>query len=154
VRIVDTHFPLNIPDWYEDNHPVDRRNFRLEEAEAVIARDARAHPTPGHTAEARTTILSLLLDHDYFQVLAAVNQSPVRYTWWPGSVTAGPQAPDYILGFDGFDRVYPGREFHNHYSNLQTDVAERKVPYRVLSHLEGPSETGIWIYVKNREQAE
>src|SRR5579884_900006 len=147
IRIIGSHFPLNVPDWYEDNRPLDRRNFRLEEAEAIIARDARTR-LPGRRAEARTTVLNLLVDHDYFQVLAALHQSPVNYTWWPGSTASGPQAPDYILGFEGFESVCPGREFHNYYPGLKDDVSSGRVPYTLLAELDGPVGASISIYAK------
>ena len=148
VRILDDRFPLNLPEWYDDDHPLDRRDFRLADAERVIAQDAREHFPAGRTAEARTTTLGLLPNHDYFQLLAIAEGSPVHYVWWPGSVTSGPQAPDYIVAFEGFERIYPGVHFFNYYPGLREDVAQGKVPYRVLAHLEGPSETGIWIYAR------
>lgn len=148
LRIIDSQFPLNIPGWYDDNHPVDRREFRLAEAEEIIARDARSHSPIGRTAEARTTTLSLQLNFDYFQVLATAHQSPVHYLPWPGSANSGPNAPDYLLGFEGFEGIYPGAHFFNYYPSLQADVSSGRVPYRVLAHLEGPSQTGIWVYAK------
>lgn len=148
VRIFDDRYPMNVPGWYEDNHPLDRRDFRLAEAEEIVEQDARAHSHSGHSAEARTTILGLLLNHDYFQLLSSAHHAPVHFSWWPGSASSGPGAPDYILGFENFGPVYPGVHFFNYYPELAQDVASGKAPYLVLAHLEGPSQTAIWIYAR------
>jgi len=148
IQVIDSHFPLNVPGWFNDNHPLDRRRFRLEEAEAILARDAKRNLLPGHLAQARITVLGLLVDFDYFQLLAAARRSPVQYGPWCCDSNLDPEMVDYILRFDGFEKLYPGAMFFNYYPSLQTDVLSGKLPYRVLSHLEGPSKTGIWIYAK------
>jgi hypothetical protein len=150
LRVIDARFPLNIPGWYDDNHPLDRRDFRLAEAEEIVARDARTRLTPGQTAEARTTTLSLQINHDYFQMLSQAHKSPVHFTMWPGSTATGAGAPDYILWFDGFEHAYPGLEHFNYYPALKEDVDSGRVPYHELSHLEGPAGTSIRIFAKQR----
>jgi hypothetical protein len=150
VRIVASRFPLDVPGWYDNNHPIDRRELRLAEAESIIAQDATSHLASGQIAEARTTTLGLLLNFDYFRLLATARKSPVNYMPWPGGTAAGPDAPDYMLCFTGFEHLYPGLHYFNYYPGFMQDVSAGKVPYRLLSHLAGPSETGIWIYAKQR----
>ena len=118
LSILEDRFPLNVPGWYEDNHPLDRRDFHLAEAEAEIARDAQAHPDAA-TREARTTQLGLLINHDYFQALASWRGDPVHFTWWPGTKANGPDAPDYIVRCRGFHELYPGKHFIDYYPQLE-----------------------------------
>jgi len=83
-------------------------------------------------------------------MLSQAHKTPVHYTWWPGSSAVDGSAPDYILWFEGFDKVYPGVEYFDHYPALKEDVDKGRIPFQVLSHLEGPAGTGIWIYAKKR----
>ena len=153
IRVFGSRFPLDIPDWYNNTHPLDRRDFRMAEAEAVIARDAVAHLAPGQGALATTTALGILIDFDYFQLLASARRSPVHYLPWQDNKTTGPEAPDYVLCFTGFEAIYPGVFFINYHPSFRDDVASGKIPYRLLSRLSGPSGTDIWIYAKQRREA-
>jgi hypothetical protein len=151
LSIFDDRLPLNVPGWYEDNHPLDRRNFHLAEAEAEIARDARAHQD-GTTREARTTQLGLLINHDYFQALASWRGDPVHFTWWPGTKPAGPGAPDYIVRCRGFQALYPGIHFFDYYPQLDADVAAGRVPYTVLRQWNGPAGSSVVVYIRRHDQ--
>jgi hypothetical protein len=147
LSILDDRFPLNVPGWYEDNHPLDCRDFHLAEAEAEVARDARAHPDAA-TREARTTQLGLLINHDYLEALASWRGDPVHFTWWPGTKANGPGAPDYIVRCRGFHELYPGKHFMDYYPQLEADVAAGRVPYTVLRQWEGPDGGSVVVYVK------
>jgi hypothetical protein len=95
-----------------------------------------------------------MLNHDYFQFLAALHNRPANYSWWPGTVTEGDNAPDYIVSFKGFRNIHPGAHFIDFYPEIESDVASRRVPYKLLSTVNGPGKTQILVFRNVRLDSE
>ena len=148
-RFIDCSFPLNIPSWFDDNHPVDRREFRLAEAERRIAADAATRFKPGYSAQARTIQEGLLINHYYFDLLSSAQGHSVRYLFWNALKNNVPEAPDYIVFVRGFETFYPGL-FVDHYPMFMRDLGARSIPYAELFQLEGPPPTQILVFVRTR----
>ena len=149
LKIVDSRYPLNIPNWFEDNHPVDRRDYSsFSRVAALIAADAAKHFGPQARPTVRLTVNGLLISHDYFTYLATVHGYPTNYLWWPGTVTSGPAAPEYILHFRNYAQFYPGSYFFEYYATLEKDVAAGKLPYQMIAQLPGPETAAVLVFRK------
>jgi len=146
ITVLSSRFPLNVPGWYDDNHPLDRRDFRVAEVEDVVARDAAVRLQAGETIRVRLTEVGLLFNFDYLALLASAHKHAVHYSWWPGTVTAGPDAPDYIVHYKGFEKLYPGIHFFHHYPDIEADVASGRVQYQLAARLDSAAGTSIFIY--------
>ncbi|MBV8902047.1 MAG: hypothetical protein JOZ22_00300 [Acidobacteriia bacterium] len=148
-RIIDSRFPLNVPDWFDDDAPVDRRKYPNAEVEWRIAADAGTRFPRGHMAEARLVQITVTVNFDYFAYLSALRHHPVHY--WPWSVdgsTQGANAPDYIVDAPGFDKLYPGAGNATYYPSVASDVALGKIPYIELFRFPGPGTARMVVYVK------
>lgn len=148
VKLIDSRFPLNVPGWFDDNAPVDRRDYRLSEVESRIAADAsRRFPT--YSAEARTTQSQLLFNFYYFDFLSAARNHPEHYmTFLLHSWTAGPRAADYLIYTKRFEQFYPGTENEEYYPQIEEDVTVHRIPYRELFRINGPENSQIVVLVK------
>ena len=146
LRLLDSRFPLNGPDWFDDNHPVDRRNLRFDEAAERIATDSRAWLEPGQRATVRLSFKGLAANHDYLNLRSNLRGEPVSYLWWYGTVTTGPKAPDYILSCKGCENLYPGTQSKDFYPDIEEDVATGELQYTLVSRLEGPEQVRILIF--------
>ena len=147
MSILDSNFPLNAAEEY-DNHPVERRNFRLDEIDDAIASDAMKRFPPGQLIRIRLASYGFLSNFVYFQVVDQLNHRAFDYSEWSGAVTSGPEAPQYIVGYDGFERVYA---METHYPGLREDVATGKIGYVQAKVIEAPENTRILIYAKKAE---
>ncbi len=150
--LLDSSFPLNVPGWFDDNHPVDRRHFPLADAEAAVAADAVGRFTAGERAEARTTELGLFINHDYFMFLTAVRRHPVRFTWWPGTCADCPGAPDYIVTCRGCGSLYPGTHFFEHFPTIEEDLVSGRIPYELLRSFDGPAGSRVLVLAKKQRR--
>lgn len=149
LKFLDSRYPLNVPDWYEDNHPVDRRDYSsFSSAAAFIAADAAARFGPQARPTARLTVRSLLINHDYFSFLATVHGYPVNYLWWADTATSGLGAPEYILHFRNFRQFYPGSYFFESYPALEKDVADGKLSYQIIFQAPGPDNSAVLVFRK------
>ena len=130
-RLLDSRFPLNVPDAFDDNHPLDRRDFRLREVVPIIARDAadrlqRGRPSkPGQwnwgcSSTMTISPCSLRCGTKLYTTLLA------------GHGDLGPDAPDYICAYGGFHAVYPGAHFLAPPSTLESDAVSGRIPYGML----------------------
>ncbi|MCY3020072.1 MAG: hypothetical protein NTW87_13730 [Planctomycetota bacterium] len=148
LRAFASSFPLNTPGWVNDNHPVERRDFRapLSLAEETIATDAAEHFR--RNVVVRTTVHGLYLNHDYLYALAVARGHPVYYEWWPDGNLNAPGAPDYILDAKGHRAAYSGSHYFEWYPNLERDLASSKTAYDLFAHIPGPSDTMLVIYRK------
>ena len=144
LKIIDNRYPLNVPDWFEDNHPLDRRDFGQREACHVIAADASRLGASKTTV--RLTVDGLLLNHDLMGLLATLRGDDTAYLPWPGTKTSGPEAPDYILHARNFGRLYPGRQFAEYYPRLDEDVASGKLAYDEIARLAEPGGAELLIF--------
>jgi hypothetical protein len=115
---------------------------------SIIARDASPRLRAGTGIHVRTTELGLLINHDYLSLLSAARGDNIDYSWWPGSVATGPEAPDYIVHTRGFGAIYPGVHYFEYYPTLDADVASGRLPYEVLQTLDGPAGSAVMIYKK------
>lgn len=147
-RLFDSHYPLNIPDWFDDNHPLDRRSYPLAQVGPIVAADAAERINAGAAIKARTTELGLLINHDYLALLSTARKERVDYSWWPGSVKSGPDAPDYIVHTRGFGQFYPGVQFFQYFPTIDMDLASGRLNYDVLKTLPGPSGSEVVILRK------
>ena len=152
VKLLDSRYPLNVPDWFDDNHPVERRDFGLDAMARLIAQDARGE-FEGKRASVRLAEFGLLPNHDYLNLSARLHGEPVDYLWWPGATLSGSDAPDYILGCKGCEAVFPGREAKDYYPMLDDDVAAGRVSFDVVGRLQGPSEIRWTVYRKRQAKA-
>jgi hypothetical protein len=141
VSIIDTHYPLNVPGWFQDNHPLDTHDYHLAEAEELIGNDAR---TASRLMEARITQHGLLVDFDYFQALAAYRGHPVHFMPWP----IPPETPDYILRVHGFRELYPGSQNFDFYPRFEADLADHRIPYALMHTWLGPGSASVMVYKK------
>lgn len=148
LKILDSRFQLNPPDFFNDNGPADERNYRLRETEARIAADATVRFGGRYSPEALTTQSGLLFNHYYFDFLSAILKHPVHYMTWRGhSAATGPEA-EYIVYTRGFDRFYPGKENRDFYPQIEEDVAAKRIPYQQLFQLDGPAGSKITVLVR------
>lgn len=157
LKLVDCRFPLNVPDWFDDNHPVDPRDFRQAEAVALIAADTAGKCPAGQTVRVRLAGDGLLWSHDCFGLLAALQGHKAEYLpwWWGGGAKVeGPEAPDYIVQACGFERIYPGHQNHNWYPALESHVAEGRLGYELLARLAAPADTALLIFRKKETRAQ
>lgn len=143
-----SHFPLNVPGWFDDNHPVDRRDFHLDRVDDVVAADAAKRFSPGQAVHARITEFGLLINFDYLGLLSRAHKHSIQYLWWPGAASTGPDAPEYIIAYKGFRDLYPGVHFFEYYPNLERDVESGRVPYELVARLDGAANTHILVYGK------
>jgi|GEM_PF-1198521 len=147
LRLLDSSFPLNVPDWFDDNHPVDRRDFRQAEAEAIIADDAARNGK--ESVEIRTLNSGLIFTHDYFHFLSRVRGHSANYLpWYVVPATSGPRAPDYFVYARGMKSIHYDKCITDWYPNIESDVASAKIDYELLSQLEGPANVAILTYRK------
>jgi hypothetical protein len=145
LKIIDNRYPLNVPDWFEDNHPVDRRSFRQREAGDVIAADASRLGAASKTT-VRLTVDGLLLNHDLMNLLTTLRGDDTVYLPWPGTKTSGSEAPDYILHARNFGGLYPGRKFVEYYPRIGEDVASGKLAYDEIARLADPDGAELLIF--------
>lgn len=151
LQILNSRYALNPPDWFNDNHPVDRRDYRLKETEARIAADAAVRFGRGNPTEARTTTAGLLVNHYYFDFVSSARKHRVHYLpWWVNPVTTGAGAPNYIVHTSGFDAFYPGIMNFDYYPRIEEDVTARRIPYEELFHLDGPANSKIVVFVRRQ----
>jgi hypothetical protein len=153
LQLLNSAYALNPPQCFNDNHPVDGRNYRLKETEEKIAADAAARFPKGYSAEARTTQSDLLFNFYYFDFLSSAQKHAVHYmTWLDHTDMSGPYAADYLVYTHGFERFYPGTENFDFYPGIAQDVAQGRIPYRQLFELEGPEGSGITVLVRAPKQ--
>ena len=149
LRILDSKYPLNVPGWWDDDAPLDRNHYPFAEVEQHLAEDAAMRFKPEHLAEARTVEAGLLMNFDYFALLASLHKHQVRYLpWWVTPFTQGLKAPDYIVDLKGFDVFYPGIQNFRYYEHLEEDVAKGKIPYVELFRIPGPGNSRVTVFVK------
>lgn len=148
LRLLDSRFALNIPDWYDDNHPLDRRDFSMDRIVQTIDSDAAARFGPGAKYKVRLTVNHLLASPEAF--LLAARGTAGGYELWPGTVPSGPAAPEYILRAKGVHELYPGRFFGDYYPEIEVDAESGRIPYRLLTRLAGPDGVEFAIFVHSR----
>ncbi len=143
-----SHYPLNVPGWFDDNHPLDRRDYHLGAIDAIVAGDAARRFGANHRARVRLTEFGLLPNFDYLALTSRSRGRATQYLWWDKVVTTGPDAPEYVVSFKGFREVYPGIHFFEFYPDFAADVASGRVDYEQISLIEGPSGTRILLYAR------
>ncbi|MCX6631404.1 MAG: hypothetical protein NTW28_27645 [Candidatus Solibacter sp.] len=144
--LFSSRFPLNIPGWFDDNHPLDRRDFRLGSIDDLIAADAAKRFSAGQAIHAPMTEFGLLVNYGYLSNLSRFHKHSIEYRGWRGTVTTGPEAPEYIISCKGFKSVYPGVHFFDYYPNIEADMASGRLPYEQVARIDGPEKTRILIY--------
>lgn len=146
LKIVDNRYPLNIPDWFEDNHPLDRTDYRQRQAGDLIAADAASRLGVTSRPTVRLTVDGLLLNHDMMGLLSTLRGDGAVYRGWLGTKTSGPDAPDYVLHAKNFGRLYSGRQLVEYYPNFDEDVASGKLSYEEVAHLAEPAGAELLIF--------
>jgi hypothetical protein len=154
LRVLDSRYPLNSPDWFDDNHPVDRRDFRVDEAGALFSRDVLSRYPPGSQATVGLLVHGLLINHDYLNLLAQMRGQPVHYNPFYLTDLTGAGAPDYILTCLGCGRVYPGRHYHDPHPDFVRQVREHLLPYQEIFELEAPAGCRLLGFRRTELQAE
>ncbi len=149
LKIVDSEFPLNVPDWFQDNHPLDRRRYPVTEVVDVIARDMSARLGKGARADVRLTVDVIVVNHDLMNLLAMLRGDGASYMWWRGAEATGPKAPQYVLQSKGFERFHPGTRWADDYPDFDVQVASGKLPYREVAVIPGPEGSEIVVF-RNR----
>lgn len=147
LRVLSRSFPLNVPGWMNDNHPVERRDFRapLIAAEQVIASDAAEHLK--RPVSVRTTVHGMYITHDFLGLLANAQHYAVSYDWWPGA-DFGPAAPDYILDAIGHRALYAGSHYIEFCPNWRQDMEKAGVKYDLVAEIPEPSNAALKVYRK------
>jgi 4-amino-4-deoxy-L-arabinose transferase-like glycosyltransferase len=149
LRLVDRAFPLNIPGWFDDNHPLDRRRWGNERAERMIADDLHRERRGGGLALAALTAHGLLVNHDYYNFVAELKRDPVSFTWWPAVDLAG-HPPDYVVQVNGFRDFHPGVHYHDNYPGFAAQVAAGRLDYQLIGAVE--EQPGARLEVYRRRQ--
>ena len=144
MSILDSNFTLNSADM-SDSHPLDRRDFHLDAIDDLIASDAAKRFPPRQLIRIRLASEGLLSNFYYLRLVNELNHREFDYAEWRGSVTNGAEAPEYIVGYDGFERIYP---MVDHYPGLREDVAAGKIGYVPAGVIEAPENTRILVYAK------
>jgi hypothetical protein len=139
VRLLDSRYPLNPPDWFDDNSPLDRRDFRVEEAAALIARDARQRHPPGVLSQAGLLVHGLLINHDYLDLLADIRRQPVFYKPFYLTAISGETSPEYLLTCIGCGEVYPGRHWYNPFPDFAAQTRAGLTQYEQIFQLDAPA---------------
>ncbi len=144
MTLLDSSFPLNSAGYY-DNHPLDRRDFHIDRIDDAIAADAAKRFAPGQLIRVRLASDGLISNFYYFQVVDRLNQRAFDYAEWRGTETSGPEAPEYIVAYEGFGRIYP---MEDHYPALRGDVTTGRIAYSEAVTIDAPEDTRIRIYAK------
>jgi hypothetical protein len=146
LKILDDAFALNIPDWFEDNHPVDRRAYRLQEAVQAIAADAASSLGPAVQVQVPVTVDGLLFSHDTMNLFSLLGGRSVTFVPWRGMVLTGPDGPPYLLHAKNLGALYPGRQFAEYAPNLDADAASGGVPYEMIARLPEPGGAEVMVF--------
>jgi hypothetical protein len=144
MTLLDSRFPLNSPDYF-DNHPLDRRDFHIDRIDDAIAADAAKRFAPGQLIRVRLASDGMVSNFYYFQVVDQLNQRAFDYAEWYGTETSGPEAPEYIVAYEGFGRIYP---MEDHYPTLRGDVTSGRIAYSEAVTIDAPEDTRIRIYAR------
>jgi len=139
IRILDSRYPLNPPDWFDDNHPIDRRDFRIREATVLLARDAALHHPQGVDSRVGLLVHGLLINHDYLNLIAQMDRQPLHYDPFYMTETSGDAAPEYVLTCLGCGDVYPGRHWYNPHPDFLEEVNRGTAPYDQIFDLTAPA---------------
>jgi len=146
LRLLDDRFPLNVPDWFDDNRPLNRADLRWEGVVQAVAADARSHFLPGTRIRVRLAEHGLLINHDWLNFVARRHGLPLDFSWWYGTELYGPDAPDYILDAQGLDRLAPGRHFFDFVPELRKEIDAGHLPYRLAGRWAGPGGSELTWY--------
>lgn len=109
LRIFDYSFPLNGPDWFDDNHPLDRRDLRLATIEDFISRDRLSLNAQHPSATVGLTNETLSFNHDYFNLVGTMKRYPLQF--WPFYIVKqwGLEKFDYLVVCSHCSGLNPGR---------------------------------------------
>jgi hypothetical protein len=150
LRLLDCCYPLNPPGWFDDNHPLDQRNFRVSEADALFAHDIRGHRPPGWEGRAGLLVHGLLINHDYLNLLAQINREPLQYNPFYLTEINGESAPDYILTCAGCGNVYPGRHWFDPHPDFLDQAKSGKMAYEEIFELAAPANCTLFGFRKRQ----
>jgi hypothetical protein len=149
LRFLDCRFPLNGPDWFDDNHPPERRNFGVRRVFDYIAGETGRRPADGRPVRVGVLVHGLVINHDYLGLLAQVSQRPIRFLPWYWTATEGPSAPEYLISCIGCGSVYPGRHYYDRYAGLRDQFASGRGDYHLALEADGDAGCRLLVYRKN-----
>ncbi len=144
LRFLDSGFPLNAPDWFDDNHPLDRRDFGVQRVFDYIAANSR-QPT-----QVGVLVHGIVINHDYLGLLAQLSDLPIRFLPWYWTPTSGPKAPDYMISCTGCGSVYPGRHYYDRFAGLRDSYAHGRGGYRLAFETHGDAGCTLLVFRKNQ----
>jgi hypothetical protein len=149
LKLFAASFPLNIPDWYDDNHPLERRDFLhpLYAAEDFIAQDAASRHLSN--VEVQLTAAGMYLDHDFMNAVALFNGHKVNYGPWSYSGPGGSR-PDYILEPRGHRQLHVGTYYYLWVQNVSAFFVKNELKYDAVAQFQGPAGTTLVVYRQQR----
>jgi 4-amino-4-deoxy-L-arabinose transferase-like glycosyltransferase len=139
LRILDSSFPLNTPDWFDDNHPADKRDFQIAKAFERLEADAKMHFPPGLPLTVGLLVHGILINHDYLTLLATERSSALRFMPYYLTAVRGPGAPEYLLSCKGCGKVYPGRHYADISPELEKSMASGAGEYEMIFSIPAPT---------------
>ena len=143
LRFLDCRFPLNAPDWFDDNHPLERRDFGDRRVFDYIAAQT------GRPVRAGLLVHGLVINHDYLGLLAQVAGLPIRFLPWYWTATEGPNAPEFLISCIGCGSVYPGRHYYDRYAGLRDEFASGRGGYHLAFEADGDAGCRLLVYRKD-----
>ncbi|RJP74841.1 MAG: hypothetical protein C4522_22285 [Desulfobacteraceae bacterium] len=148
LTLLDNRYPLNVPNWFDDNHPVDRNHYPWERAADLIADDARQQFPDVATPVVRLTVNSLIFCHDYFNLLSTIRNHPMFYLWWYGTTLEGASGPHYILHGVNLHQFHQETKFEEFYPDFHLKAGAGEIPYEQIGLIQGSGNSRLHIYRK------
>ena len=149
LRLIDSSFPLNIPGWFDDNHPLDTRDLHFREAERFVAADWVANGQRG-VAVVGLTFDGLALSRDYLVLVADIEGLALSFLPAGQLNAVDSNGPDYILVCSGCMKLYASTWGLERYPDLLELVSKGAVPYKTAFSKRGPGGITVAILRKVR----
>jgi hypothetical protein len=146
LRILTDSYPLNIPWWFNDNHPVDFRAYGDEDVVSFIARDAQRNFSDIVNPIVTLAVDCLTVNHNLYEFLS--RDDPVVYFPWINIYEKGVALPQYVIVAQDYEDLCRGPFQKRPAPQFPEDVKQGKVPYEFLTSISSAENGRIEVYRK------